>query len=43
MNFTLYLVLGIIWTTLMIRYYRRDGQTKKPGELYFAMLGILWF
>jgi len=36
-----YNLIGIVITLTCIFYYRKDGTTKKPFELYLAAIGFL--
>ena len=39
----IYLGIGLIVTLAMIFYYRPDGRSQKPGELYMATVGpLIW-
>lgn len=38
-----YYSIGIAVTLYCIWYYRRDGQSRKPNELYWAVIGpVIW-
>lgn len=37
----LYLLIGILISLICIYRYRKDGQTIRNFELYFAVLGVL--